>query len=267
MTWFAEGDRNTSFFHNHVNGKRKKLQLKRIKSGSGVWIEDQEKLATAAVDFYQKQFTNEGDASEFSLLNNVPSMVTMDQNLELSRLPTIEEVRQQFLSLVRRVLVVLMDSLACFIKHAGIFVKARSIFENILLTQEIVTDIRLRGKPANVVIKLDMAKAYDKVSWKYLLHVPIKMGFSEHFINMVWNLMSNNWSLNKLFEDKSFVGFGMLKWSDPLNYLAYADDTIIFASAHPPSLSKIMAVVGAITEFARGFQEVAELRQREAWDD
>ncbi|XP_070035101.1 uncharacterized protein [Nicotiana tomentosiformis] len=52
----------------------KKLQLKRIKNGSGVWIEDQEQLAIAAVDFYQKQFTNEGDASEFSLLNNVPSM-------------------------------------------------------------------------------------------------------------------------------------------------------------------------------------------------
>ncbi|XP_070032069.1 uncharacterized protein [Nicotiana tomentosiformis] len=54
MIWFAEGDRNTSFFHNHVNGKRKKLQLKRIKSGSGVWIEDQEQLATSAMDFYQK---------------------------------------------------------------------------------------------------------------------------------------------------------------------------------------------------------------------
>ncbi|XP_019240159.1 PREDICTED: uncharacterized protein LOC109220151 [Nicotiana attenuata] len=51
MTWFAEGDRNTSFFHNHVDGKRKKLQLKRIKSGSGVWIEDQKQLATTAVDF------------------------------------------------------------------------------------------------------------------------------------------------------------------------------------------------------------------------
>ncbi|XP_070054700.1 uncharacterized protein [Nicotiana tomentosiformis] len=25
MTWFAEGDKNTSFFHNHANGKRKKL--------------------------------------------------------------------------------------------------------------------------------------------------------------------------------------------------------------------------------------------------
>nr|XP_016436744.1 PREDICTED: uncharacterized protein LOC107762858 [Nicotiana tabacum] len=125
------------------------------------------------------------------------------------------------------------------------------------------------------------------------------MGFSEHYINMVWNLMSNNWysvwvngkssgffkstrgvkqgdplslalfilsadvlsrSLNKFFEDKSFVGFGMPKWSEPLNHLAYADDTIIFASAHPLSLRKIMAVlgnyekisVGAIRGFARG---------------
>ncbi|XP_019230803.1 PREDICTED: uncharacterized protein LOC109211692 [Nicotiana attenuata] len=73
MTWFAEGDRNTSFFHNHVNGKRKKLQLKRIKSGSGVWIEDQEQLAAAAVDF----------------IKNSSQM----KNLELSRLPIIEEVR------------------------------------------------------------------------------------------------------------------------------------------------------------------------------
>lgn len=63
--------------------------------------------------------------------------------------------------------------------------KGRSIFENILLAQEIVTDIRLRGKPANVIIKLDMAKACDRVSWKYLLHVLRRMGFAEHFINMV----------------------------------------------------------------------------------
>ncbi|XP_075099484.1 uncharacterized protein LOC142176254 [Nicotiana tabacum] len=38
-----------------------------------------------------------------------------------------------------------------------------SIVENILLTQEIITDIRLRGKLSNVVIKLDMAKAYDSL--------------------------------------------------------------------------------------------------------
>lgn len=41
-------------------------------------------------------------------------------------------------------------------------------------------------------------------------------------------------SPNKLFEDKPFVEFGMPKWYDPLNHLAYVDDTIIFASAHRP---------------------------------
>nr|XP_016486709.1 PREDICTED: uncharacterized protein LOC107806947 [Nicotiana tabacum] len=50
--------------------------------------------------------------------------------------------------------------------------------------------------------------------------------------------------LNKLFEDKSFIGFGMPKWSEHLNHLAYDDDTIIFASAHCLSLRKITVVLG-----------------------
>lgn len=43
------------------------------------------------------------------------------------------------------------------------FVKGKSITENVLLAQEIIYDIGKRGKPANMVIKLDMAKAYDIV--------------------------------------------------------------------------------------------------------
>ncbi|XP_059291461.1 uncharacterized protein LOC132044942 [Lycium ferocissimum] len=57
------------------------------------------------------------------------------------------------------------------------FVKGRSIIENVLLTQEIVTDIKKRGKPANVIIKLDMAKAYDRVSWLFFIIILKKMGF------------------------------------------------------------------------------------------
>lgn len=95
------------------------MQLKRIKSGNGVWIEDQEQLATAAVDFYQKQFTNEGDASEFPLLNNVLSMVTTDQNLEPSRLPTIEEVWAAIFELSGESASGPDGFTACFIKHVG----------------------------------------------------------------------------------------------------------------------------------------------------
>lgn len=73
------------------------------------------------------------------------------------------------------------------------FVKSRCIIENVMLTQEIVLDIRKRDKPANAVIKLDMAKAYNRVSWLYLTKVLRKMGFSEVLIDLIWRLMANNW--------------------------------------------------------------------------
>lgn len=44
------------------------------------------------------------------------------------------------------------------------FIKGRSSIENILLTQELTVDIEKRRHPSNVVMKLDMTKAYDRVS-------------------------------------------------------------------------------------------------------
>lgn len=78
-------------------------------------------------------------------------------------------------------------------KNQSVFVKGRCIIENVLLTQEIVTDIRKRGKTANVVIKLDMDKAYERVSWLYLTRVLRKIGFFEIFIDVIWRLLANNW--------------------------------------------------------------------------
>ncbi|XP_075076623.1 uncharacterized protein LOC142163253 [Nicotiana tabacum] len=89
----VRGDRSTSFFHNHVTGKRKKLQLKRIRNGDGAWLEDQVQMASIAIEFYQRQFSKEGDSTDFSLLDNVPTMVTIEQNLELCRFPTLEEAK------------------------------------------------------------------------------------------------------------------------------------------------------------------------------
>ena len=61
--------------------------------------------------------------------------------------------------------------------------KARSVIENVLLTQEIVTNIKKRGKPTNVVIKLDMSNAYDRVYWFFIMKVLRKMWFSNDFVD------------------------------------------------------------------------------------
>ena len=73
------------------------------------------------------------------------------------------------------------------------FVKGRSISENIILAQEIIHGMKLPKEGSNVVIKLDMVKAYDRVSWAYICIVLRKMGFSEVFIDRIWRIMSNNW--------------------------------------------------------------------------
>lgn len=38
-------------------------------------------------------------------------------------------------------------------------------------------------------------------------------------------------NLNELFNNKDFKGFGVPKWSEQINNLSYADNTIIFTNA------------------------------------
>ncbi|XP_060202843.1 uncharacterized protein LOC132631262 [Lycium barbarum] len=50
-------------------------------------------------------------------------------------------------------------------------------------------------------------------------------------------------ALNGLFDNDKYIGYGMPKWTSPLNHLAYVDDTIIFVSADPYSLGRIMQIL------------------------
>ncbi|XP_019244346.1 PREDICTED: uncharacterized protein LOC109224216 [Nicotiana attenuata] len=223
-------------------------------------------MANEAVQFFQKQFHEEVVPTAFDIIEHVPHMVDMEQNQELLRQPTAEEVKRavyglngdsaggpdrfndcffhscwdivgedvvemvkaifngqdlpRFITHTNLVLlpkkkgvIAFSDmrpiSLSNFINKvfsrviherlAGLlpnlisdeqagFVKGRSIVENVLLTQEIITDIRLRTKAGpNVVIKLDMMKAYDRLSWLFLTKILRKMGFSERFIGWVFD--------------------------------------------------------------------------------
>ncbi|XP_049362737.1 uncharacterized protein LOC125827465 [Solanum verrucosum] len=162
------------------------------------------------------------------------------------------------------------------------FVKSRSISENVLLAQEIIGDINKRNKHTNVVVKLDMTKAYDRVSWVFMTKVLRKFGFSEVIIDMIWRLLSNNWysicingqihglfqstrglkqgdhlsptlfiigaevlsrTLNALHSDSSYLGYGLPKWSPNINHLSYVDDTILFCSGDRGSIIKMMMVL------------------------
>lgn len=72
------------------------------------------------------------------------------------------------------------------------FSKDRNIVKNILLAHKIIRDINKRNTNVNVVMKLDMEKVYDRVSWIFLTKVLMKFGFSECLVDLVWRLLNNN---------------------------------------------------------------------------
>lgn len=45
-------------------------------------------------------------------------------------------------------------------------------------------------------------------------------------------------SLNDLFIDLEFRGYGLPKWGPDINYLSYADDIILFYYGQPTSMKK-----------------------------
>ncbi|XP_070020448.1 uncharacterized protein [Nicotiana sylvestris] len=108
------------------------------------------------------------------------------------------------------------------------FLNGRSITENILLAQEIIHGICKKNFGGNVVIKLDMAKVYDRVNWKFLLNALRKFGFSENWIDLVWRSISNVW------------GFSMVQSGPQVTHLAYADDVVIFSSGGKRALKLVM---------------------------
>lgn len=63
--------------------------------------------------------------------------------------------------------------------HSG-FIQGRSITDNVLIAFEMIHHMRLknRGVEGEVALKLDISKAYDRVSWQYLRHRMQAMNFS-----------------------------------------------------------------------------------------
>ncbi|XP_019254952.1 PREDICTED: uncharacterized protein LOC109233518 [Nicotiana attenuata] len=121
-----------------------------------------------------------------------------------------------------------------------------------MLAQEIVHGIKKPTVGSNVVIKLDMTKAYDRVSWSFTCIMLRRMGFSEMIIEMIWRTMSNNryQSLLMALNVDSFSlqealnrGFYIEKRGPQINHLSFADDIIIFTSGGRTSLRKIMWIL------------------------
>ncbi|XP_060195288.1 uncharacterized protein LOC132624540 [Lycium barbarum] len=317
LKWNLEGDENTKFFHSVVKGRRKYLHINRI-CDNGVCIEREEEIDNAAVQFYQNLFSQQDNYIDLDILKYVPIGINSVDNEFLSKNPSEEEVKNVVLTLIQTAQLALMDSvidapqtfsdfrpislsnvtqkiiskvfserLSTIIpkiisSNQSGFIKGRAIGENVLLAQEIIHDMKRQNNGGNVAFKIDMNKAYDRLSSYFLCAVMRKMGFDEKVIFIIWNMLANNWysevvngkrhgffksqrgvkqgdpispalfiiaaeslscMLNELYNNPRFRGFIMQATGPKINHLAYADDLIIFCAGKTKTLNLIMKVL------------------------
>jgi hypothetical protein len=61
------------------------------------------------------------------------------------------------------------------------FVKSRSLHDNFVLVRQVVRKIKSR-RNTGVLLKLDLSRAFDWLSWSLLFEVLRKMGFGDRFL-------------------------------------------------------------------------------------
>jgi len=82
----------------------------------------------------------------------------------------------------------LNDIVSC---NQGAFIPKRSIAENILLAQELVSDYHKSKGKARCALKIDLMKAYDSVSWNFILHWLSCFGAPRQYVAWVRACISN----------------------------------------------------------------------------
>ncbi|XP_060198361.1 uncharacterized protein LOC132627183 [Lycium barbarum] len=278
VNWLKEGDPNSAYFHKVIKYRRRRLCINKIQDEHLQWVEGTPRVAEAAVRYFQGVFCQIPAPNDFSELKVVDHVISPEVNQALTEFPDEEEIKNCVFNMDP-------DSASGWI-FSQILSKL-SFTENILLAQEIIQDIEKADEKGNVVLKLDMDKAYDRVSWPYLCILMRKMGFCELWIDLIYRHISSNWysliingirqgffkserglrqgdpispslfvicaeflskKLNKLNGNADFKGFYMNKKGPKVNHLAFADDIILFSSGCRKSLMLLMETLQTYEE-------------------
>ncbi|CAL9001349.1 unnamed protein product, partial [Prunus brigantina] len=172
------------------------------------------------------------------------------------------------------------------------FIPNRMILDNVLAAFETVHCLKRRGKTGKkkLILKLDMAKAYDRVEWQFLEQMLRVMGFPIRFVQLImgcvttvsYSLLIQGQPFGKIIpsrglrqgdpispylflivveafsallqqaeRDSRLHGVSIAPSAPPINHLFFADDSLLFCNAGTPEALELKRIFG-VYEAASG---------------
>ncbi|KAL9667689.1 hypothetical protein QQ045_002053 [Rhodiola kirilowii] len=152
-----------------------------------------------------------------------------------------------------------------------------------------VRDMNVKSIGGNIMMKIDMSKAYDRISWRFILKMMAAMGFSEKWIDLIYRNISNCsysvlWNgssygffksnkgvrqgdplspslfilgmeyfsrlINDAIRKGNLIAYKIKGCSAPVHHLMYADDLLIFTNGHTRSVNNLMKIINKFCEFS-----------------
>lgn len=73
------------------------------------------------------------------------------------------------------------------------FVQRRNIHDNLMLAEEIIHAINYSQLKDNVILKMDVSKAYDRLKWDFLKVIMQKMKVNKQLMKIILKYLANSW--------------------------------------------------------------------------
>uniref|UniRef100_A0A2N9J7P9 CCHC-type domain-containing protein n=1 Tax=Fagus sylvatica TaxID=28930 RepID=A0A2N9J7P9_FAGSY len=179
--WVVEGDRNTKFFHTSTIVCRKANKIVRLRNSVEEWIIDNELIRLHIQQWFVDLFSTSHlhPPNGFCLPIWAPR-ISDQEALSLTAHVDAKDVKMSLWSLKAfkapgpnglhpRFFQKCWPTVGDSVVNEAAFVPGRRGLDNVVIAQELIHSIhRKKGRMGQLILKLDLEKAYDRLEWDFI---------------------------------------------------------------------------------------------------